>query len=157
MRSLPLLLLILVSFTNVDAQVLLTDTFYTQNFNTLATSGDTNPKSGLPLGWTFRETGFGSDDNYGTVLGGQLVGGAYSFGVGTDAERAFGTFVAGSVKTAIGVDFVNTTGKKIVAVKITYTGEHWYAFGNDRGSDSLLFQYQVGRSFAANVNWINAP
>lgn len=156
MRFLYLLLLFFVSVMNLNAQVLLTDTFYTQNFNSLATSGDANPKSGLPLGWTFRETGFGSDDNYGTVLGGQLVGGAYSFGVGTDAERAFGTFVASGVKTIVGVDFVNTTGKKIVAVKITYIGEHWYAFGNDRGSDSLLFQYQVGRSFAANVNWISA-
>src|SRR5512145_1828650 len=65
-------------------------TTYTQDFNTLATSGTTNTT--LPTGWYLTEQGGGARDNeaYGADNGASNTGDIYSYGSTGSDERAFG-------------------------------------------------------------------
>ncbi len=63
---------------------------YTQDFDTLATSGTTN--TSLPLGWELSESGGGTRDNeqYAADTGGSNTGDTYSYGSSGSTERAYG-------------------------------------------------------------------
>src|SRR5258707_143729 len=98
-----------VSLTNL--------TPYTQNFDTLASSGTS---STVPAGWAFAETGTNANTTYTAGTGSSNIGDTYSFGAAAGTERALGNLQSGSLVPTIGACFTNNTGGSIV-VKVGYT------------------------------------
>src|SRR5438876_5092075 len=101
---LALLMLCAVGFRLVSAagpSVSLTalDTAYTQDFNTLASSGTS---SVVPNGWGFVESGTNANLLYNSGTGSNNAGDTYSFGATSSAERAFGMLRSGPLVPIIG-------------------------------------------------------
>lgn len=122
---------------------------YTQNFNTLATSGTSNSwaDDSTLTGW------YASQTTYIASGGTSNSGGLYSFGNSTDAERALGSLGSNSVSTIIyGARFVNDTGNPVTALQISYTGEQWRNGGNTT-AHKLDFSYQIGATNLTVGTW----
>ena len=121
---------------------------YTQNFDTLATSGTS---SLLPQGFAFVETDTNSNTTYTAGAGGFNNGDTYSFGAAGSTERAFGTLRdSGRFSSTIGAVFTNNTGAAVSQITITYTGEQWRLGATGR-PDYLNFQYRP-EATALNLN-----
>lgn len=117
---------------------------YTENFDTLIATGSatwTN-NSTIP-GWFHARTGTGT-----TIVannGSSNAGNLYSYGTGTDADRALGSL--GSGNAAIGnlfwgVRLQNNSGGTITTLNVTYTGEQWR--NSAAAAQTLSFSYLVG-------------
>jgi hypothetical protein len=121
--SFSVLFATVIFFVNaLHAQVSLTATPYTQNFNTLA---KTATASTLPTGWLLLETGTNANLTYTAGTGSSTSGDTYSFGLDAADDRALGTVQSGSLIPSIGVAFTNTTGGAVTSLKIAYVGEQW--------------------------------
>src|SRR5262245_32461033 len=114
-------------------------TTYTQDFNTLATSGTANTT--LPTGWYLTEQGGGARDNeaYGADSGGSNTGDIYSYGSTGSDERAFGELRSGTLIPFLGASFTNDTGATITDLAVSYTGEQW-RLGTVGRTDRIDFQ-----------------
>jgi len=112
---------------------------YTQNFDTLASTGTTSTLS--IQGWYWNEAGTNQDYSYRVGTGSNTTGDTYSFGASGSTERALGTLLSNSLTPMIGAQFTNNTGQTITTLSITYTGEQW-RLGQSRLSppDRLDFQ-----------------
>ena len=157
MRFLPssfsVLFATVIFFVNaLHAQVSLTATPYTQNFNTLA---KTATASTLPSGWLLLETGTNANLTYTAGTGSSTSGDTYSFGLDAADDRALGTVQSGSLIPSIGVAFTNTTGGAVSSLKISYVGEQW-RLGATARADRLDFQYSTDATSLATGTWINA-
>ncbi|WP_084583527.1 PEPxxWA-CTERM sorting domain-containing protein [Sphingomonas azotifigens] len=131
-----------------QAQVVLTTNTYTQNFNTLATSGTSKL---LPTGWQLDERGSstaGSDDAYATT---NANGGtAYAFGSGS--ERALGSVTSGNATPILfGAFFTNALGSTIQSITLDYFGEQWRL--GTASSDVLSFEYSLNATGLSNGSW----
>ncbi len=147
-----LLLFLLFYSVTAQAQVVIssTTTTYTQNFNTLrATSGTS---STLPIGWRLLETGANANTSYATDAGASTTGNTYSYGTGTNTERAFGTLLSGSLTSTLGVQIRNSTGQTITSITISYTGEQWRC-GTAGRTDQLDFQYSLNATSLSTGTW----
>jgi hypothetical protein len=142
----------LICCLHAGAQVALTATPYTQNFNTLAKTGTA---STLPSGWLLLETGTNANATYTAGTGSSNSGDTYSFGVDAADDRALGTVQSGSLVSSFGVAFTNTTGGAITSLKIAYLGEHW-RLGATARPDRLDFQYSTDATSLATGTWVNA-
>lgn len=107
-----------------------------ENFNTLATSGTS---ATLPQGWTFSEV---TDGSYTANDGSSNSGNTYSYGTGTNTDRAFGMLRSGSNSSTIGAKFRNDTGAAITAINVSYTGEQW-RLGTTGRVDRMEFEYST--------------
>ncbi|HEX2852895.1 MAG TPA: ExeM/NucH family extracellular endonuclease [Opitutaceae bacterium] len=130
---------------------------YTQNFDTLPSSGTfTFPASGpysldaAPInaagapGWSLaRVGGSGTVALFFFGTGSSTTGGVYSFGAASNAERAFGTLQSGTNVAVIGAVFVNNTGVTISQFTLGFTGEQWRK-GGSTAQDRINFEYSVG-------------
>ncbi|MBL0913724.1 MAG: hypothetical protein IBJ09_15265, partial [Bacteroidia bacterium] len=137
-----------------NAQVALTgaNPTYTQDFNTLATSGTANPFS--LTNWAIAETGTGANSNYRAGDGSTNNGDTYSFGTGTNTDRALGGVASGSVETSFGVSFVNNTGQSISAVNVAYVLEQWRRANATAGAkDTLYFSYSTDATSLTTGTW----
>lgn len=136
-----------VSLTTVDSA-------YSQNFNTLASSGTS---STLPTGWTFAESGTNANSLYNTGTGSGNAGDTYSFGSASTTERAFGGLQSNSLVPTIGAAFTNNTGVTIRSLEITYVGEQW-RIGNAGAArdDRMDFQYSVDATSLTTGTWTDA-
>ncbi len=85
-------------------------------------------------------------------MGARNSGGIYSFGTGTNTDRALGSVASGtSDSIAYGAYFVNNTQSTITSVSIGYTGEQWRNGGNTT-AQSIIFSYRVdGSGFTTPV------
>lgn len=154
-----LLSVLLLSAATATAQITYTGGTYTQDFNTLPSSGtftfagtgpfalNTAPVNATGLaGWSFAKVnGSGANALFFFGTGSSNTGGTYSFGAAAASERALGTLLSGTVGSAMGVTFVNNTGATISEFTVTYTGEQW-RYGGTVGTDRLIFEYAVGGS-----------
>ncbi|MCK6613714.1 MAG: T9SS type A sorting domain-containing protein [Ignavibacteriaceae bacterium] len=122
---------------------------YTQNFNTLASSGTS---STLPTGWYLSESGTGANTTYAAGTGSDNGGNTYSFGESANSERALGGLQSGSVIPTIGMAFVNNTGSIITDLPISYTGEQWRLGATGR-NDRLDFQYSTNATSLSSGTW----
>jgi hypothetical protein len=128
----------------------LTTTTYSQNFDTLASSGTSQS---LPAGFQIAEgdTGGAADGFYAAGTGSSNAGNTYSFGT-TVADRALGSLTSGSVTpTWFGVIFTNGLGSTITGLTFTYDGEQWRA--GTAASDVLNFQYSLDATEVNNGTW----
>ena len=131
----------------VRAQVPLTTlgSASTQSFNSLATTG-TNPwlDNTTLIGWYSQFSAVPTNPTtYIANDGSSNTGAIYSYGTGTNAERAFGSASSGTpVNIFNAVRLVNNTGSTITSVDISYVGEQWRNGGNAT-AQQLDFQYRV--------------
>ncbi|MFL6213063.1 MAG: C25 family cysteine peptidase [Blastocatellia bacterium] len=123
---------------------------YTQNFDTLAVSGTS---STVPTGWDFSESGTSANTTYTAGSGSGNTGDTYSFGTGTNTDRAFGGLQSGNLVPTIGASFTNNTGAAITSLAIAYTGEQWRLGTSARGADRLDFQYSTNATSLATGAW----
>ncbi len=142
--------------TNAQISISTNGTAFTQDFNTLANTG-TNAITTLPAGWTFFETGSGSNTTYTADNGGSNSGNTYSYGSTSATDRAIGTLLSGSVTSTIGASFINNTGLAINSIAISFAGEQW-RLGATARPDRLEFQYSTNATtllsgtYAAETN-----
>jgi hypothetical protein len=124
---------------------------YTQDFNTLASSGTS---STVPTGWDFKETGTNANTTYTAGTGSGNAGDTYSFGATASSERAFGGLLSGTLTPTIGASFTNNTGSTVTALAISYTGEMWRAgVTNRNAADRLDFQLSPDATSLTTGTW----
>jgi hypothetical protein len=145
-------------------QILISAGTYTQNFNSLAASGTSNPwvdNSTLPGWYASRSAGGPAVATYRADGGTSIAGALYSYGTGTAADRALGTIASATPgDLAFGVRFTNDSAVTVTNLQLSYAGEEWRNGGNGE-SNSLAFAYRIGtgltNSDAANANaWTSA-
>ena len=136
------------------AQVTITTTAtaYTQNFNTLKATAGTSTT--LPTGWKLLETGTNANTSYTTDAGSSTTGDTYSYGTGTNTDRAFGALRSGSLISTLGVQIKNSTGQTITSLTISYTGEQWRC-GTAARTDQLDFQYSLNATSLSTGTWVD--
>lgn len=134
--------------------IALTGTPYTQDFDSLASSG--SAETTLPAGWAFLETGSNANATYAAGTGSSNSGNTYSFGAAGSGERAFGMLLSGSLTPSIGASFTNDTGATITTLTIGYTGEQWRLGATGRGADRIDFQYSVDAGSLSTGSWTDA-
>lgn len=131
------------------AAISLTGTTYTENFDTLASSGTS---STLPNGWVISESGTNANAAYTAGTGSSNAGDTYSFGAASSSERALGGVQSGSLVPTVGASFTNDTGSIITALTIAYTGEQW-RLGTLNRADRIDFQYSLDASSLTTGAW----
>jgi hypothetical protein len=127
---------------------------YAQDFNTLATLGQTN--TALPTGWDLSESGTSTRNNaaYAASTGSDNAGDVYSFGAAGNNERAYGTLRSGTLIPIVGASFTNNTGATIGRLTVSYTGEMWRAGVTNRGAaDRLDFQLSTDATSLSTGTW----
>ena len=170
-RSLVLLAAIGFAAASVQAQVSiqsLTGNSYTQDFNTLLTTGTANTWANnetLPGWYADRESG-GPVTTYRASTGDQNAGALYSFGiagVASSEDRALGSISSGTPQTiAYGLRLLNDTADAVTNLVVSYTGEQWRNGGN-ASAQPLAFSYRVANSAltnsqpATNEGWTLVP
>ena len=123
----------------------------TQNFDTLPASGSATFTNDVTIpGWYSARTGTGTTivANDGTNSAGNL----YSFGTGTNTDRALGSI--GSTNAAVhdlfwGILLTNSTGSTITSLDIAYTGEQWR--NGAAAAQTVAFSYVTGASFTGSL------
>lgn len=149
------------------AQISYTGGTYTQNFDTLPSSGTvtlTTPTSapgliysfttdvgasGMP-GWSFIRHFPATASGTSRFLisdGNSSTGAAFSFGTTASTERALGALGSGSNATRFGAVFTNNTGTTITEFTLAYTGEQWRR--GTATADRLIFSYAIGAATIA--------
>ncbi|MBN3925282.1 Calx-beta domain-containing protein [Nostoc sp. NMS4] len=110
---------------------------YSQNFNTLNTSGTPAWVNDSTIsGWYSTRT------TYSLGSGTNNTGGLYSFGTTTD--RALGSVASAATGSIYyGLRLQNNTGSPITKLQVNYTGEQWRNGGNT-SQQQLKFSYQTG-------------
>jgi predicted extracellular nuclease len=128
---------------------------YTQNFDTLASTGTS---AVLPVGWALSESGTSANVNgqYTAGTGSSNAGDVYSYGASASTDRAFGTLLSGTLTPIIGASFTNDTGGTIGSLNVAYTGEEWRLGTSARGADRLDFQYNLtATDLVSLAGWID--
>jgi hypothetical protein len=142
-------LLMCFAVFSIKAQVSVTSISqtYTQDFNSLASTGSTS--SLLPTGWNV------SRNSYTIGNGSANSGSVYSYGITSSTDRALGTLPSGSYNPVLlGCKFVNNTGGEITGLNISYMGEMWRLGANGSPLDTLYFQYTTENVDSIfNGNW----
>lgn len=105
---------------------------YSQNFDTLASSGTTNPwaDDSTIAAWYSQRTGTGT--TYAADAGTNTAGNLYSYGAASDPERALGTLGSGNAAAgsfAHGLQLQNSTTGSLAINSLAYTGEQWRKSG----------------------------
>jgi endonuclease/exonuclease/phosphatase family metal-dependent hydrolase len=134
------------------AQVSITTagTAYSQNFNTLPTSGST---ATLPTGWRLLETGANANTTHTADNGSGTTGNTVNYGTTAATDRSLGSLQSGSLIATFGVQVRNSTGQTISSITITYTGEEWRCGATGRGADQLDFQYSTSATSLSTGTW----
>ncbi|MFN3444391.1 MAG: hypothetical protein ACK44D_01505, partial [Bacteroidia bacterium] len=149
---LPLLLLIMGGEVYGQISITTLGAANTQNFNGLANSGTAQS----PLsGWEMAEAP-GYDDLYDAGDGSSSTAGIYSYGIGTNSDRAWGSLTASLAEPMIiGVKYTNDAAQNISSVTIQYTGEQW-RLGSTSLSDKLNFEYSTDATSVTDngATWI---
>lgn len=127
------------------------DVAITQNFDTLPAAGSATFVNDTTLpGWYSARTGTGT-----TIVandGSSNAGNLYSYGTGTNTDRALGSL--GSGNAAIGnlfwgIVLTNNTGSTITSLDVAYTGEQWR--NSAAAAQTVAFSYNTGASFTGSL------
>lgn len=136
---------------------------YTQNFDTLANTGDgnswVNEEMGLVTlpGWRIISFNGAPPSTYRTSNS-QTNGSIYSWGSDGSSERALGSITSGSQPMYhYSVQLDNDTDTVITAVTVSYRGEQWVIGGSNNALNSLTFDYQVNAAGINQGTWTSVP
>lgn len=147
--SLVPLAVLLCSVAHAQVSLATLGSPYTQNFDTLATTGTS---STLPSGWALLESGTNANTLYTAGTGSANSGDTYSFGAASSTERALGGLLSGSLTPKFGASFTNNTGSAITSLAISYTGEQW-RLGTASRADRIDFEYSTDATTLSNGTW----
>lgn len=137
---------------NANAAIsLLNNVAYTQNFDTLASTGTSTT---LPTDWLLSESGTANNTSYTAGTGSSATGDTYSFGAASASDRAFGTLLSGSLVSTIGASFANSVGINTIDISVSYVGEQW-RLGATARVDRLDFQYSTDATSLTTGTWID--
>ena len=148
----PMCLIFVVSCAQAYSQISIAQlgTPYTQNFNTLTSSGSgTWTNNSTLAGWYHYRTGTGN--TYTAGNGSNNSGGLYSFGSTSASDRALGGVSSGNAAVLDlywGVRLVNNTGQTVNSISVSYYGEQWRVSGAN-ASQTASFSYQIGPSITS--------
>lgn len=120
-----------------------TTSSYSQDFNTLKTSGTTNDWSNNSTLSNWYAVNF--NNSYVADNGSGNAGGIKSYGTGTNTDRALGSLGSGSAMPYYGVQFRNNSTSAITDFKVAYTGEQWRKADN-ASKHKLYFSYKITSS-----------
>jgi hypothetical protein len=137
------------TFTVSAVALTAVNTTYSQNFNTLASSGTSTLAS---PGWSFAETGAGANDTYLADDGAASLGDTRSLGATGSGERSLGGLRDAATAPLVGVALTNSTGQILGAFDVTYTGEQW-RLGETARADRLDFQYSLDATSLDTGTW----
>lgn len=148
----------------LSAQVSYAGGSYTQNFDTLPSTGTFTLTGAGPFtltaspfnasgmtGWTFAKySGTGANALFRVDDGTANSGSLYSYGTTSASDRALGVVASGSTVSRFGLTLTNNTGQTITSFTLSYTGEQWRDGGNATpAAQTLPFDYAVG---ATDIN-----
>ncbi|MDB6029277.1 MAG: endonuclease [Verrucomicrobiales bacterium] len=156
----PCLALLLIFFsTSSRAQVLFSSGNYSQNFNSLASSGTANSWTDnvtLPGWYASKTVAPNNVTNYNAGTGSSSTGALYSYGSTSASERALGSLgSSGPGDLAYGIRFTNDAVSTAQSnLTISYTGEQWRNGGNIN-AHRLAFSYRIGNGLT-NADALNA-
>jgi hypothetical protein len=139
---------------------------YSQNFDSLATTGTANAWANdvTLTGWhLFRQPAPGTAISaYGADTGGSNAGNFWSYGTTGSGERAlgglgsggayFGSPASGAVAGWIAASFDNASGQTLNQFSVGFDGEQWRNGGNTT-AQTMVFEYGFGSSFGAVGIW----
>ncbi|NWG22662.1 MAG: ExeM/NucH family extracellular endonuclease [Chloroflexi bacterium] len=131
---------------------------YSQEFNSLASSGTSNPwvDDSTLAGWYATRQNGGAFTTYRASNGSDNAGALYSFGSTSGNERALGSISSGTPGTIYyGVRLVNDTSATITEMTVSYTGEQWRNDGSTTKNQRLDVSYQVGATSLTTGTWID--
>ena len=123
---------------------------YTQNFDTLPTTGATNAwaNDSTLTGWSlFSSTGV-AVTNIRADAGTSNTGAIYSYGSTGSTERALGALASGSFTGSIVLALTNNSGALLDSFSLVYGGEQWRNGGNT-SAQTLGLEYGFGATLAA--------
>ncbi len=148
--------LLLLIFFGTNAQQSITDlsVIYSQNFNSLASTGATS--SSLPPNWQINVST--NPMVYKIDVGSSTSGGIYSYGLNNDVDRALGSIASSNASAKnimYGMQFKNNTTQNIQTITVSYTGELWRL--GSTNVDTLYFQYNIGASDLLSGTWTSVP
>jgi hypothetical protein len=141
---------------------------YSQNFDTLASSGTANTwANGSTLqGWSLYRQPAASPvavTTYGADSGATNSGAFVSYGASGGSDRAFGSLASGgayfgspasgAVAGWLALAMTNDTGAAIAALNVSFSGEQWRNGGNTT-AHSMVLEYGYGSSFGGVTTWI---
>jgi hypothetical protein len=138
----------ILSSTNAPAQIPFSGGAYSQNFDSLASSGTANAWSdnGTLPGWYAGKSAGGALATYRADTGAGNAGALYSFGSTAASDRALGSIASGTPgNLAYGVRFANDTDHTITNIAISYTGEQWRN-GGSGNQQTLSFSCRVSNT-----------
>jgi hypothetical protein len=150
------LLLVFVLFSILGwGQVAMTITSsYTQDFNTLASTGTSIAwtDNSTITNWYSQRTGIGT--TYSVDSGSSITGTHYSYGSTSATDRAIGSIGSSNESAgsfAHGVLLKNTSGATITDIKVTYTLEQWRKSGGVTANE-ITFYYKISSSAITSLN-----
>ncbi len=148
-KSTGLAILLGLESVSTPAQILMSGGNYTQDFDSLATGGTSNPwenNATLPGWYASKSAGDPTITTYRAESGTSNAGALYSFGaagVSNLTERALGSISSATPGTiAFGIRFLNDTGTTLTNLTIGFTGEQWRNGGNT-SAHVLAFSFRV--------------
>jgi hypothetical protein len=128
---------------------------FTQNFNTMAASGSSINLNTLPIGFNASESGPGNNVTYAANDGAASTVNTYSYGTGTNTDRALGELGSTTFQSTLGACFVNNTDHPITSFIVGYTGEQWRLGAADGNIDRLDFQFSTDATSLTTGSWID--
>jgi hypothetical protein len=150
-KNLILFIFILTIGNKVTGQISITSlgVANSQNFDGLNNTGTASIISNWEVSEPLLDGASDAGDGTSTTAG------LYSFGTGTNADRALGSLTSASVEPIlIGAKFTNNTGQNISSISIQYSGEQW-RLGSNALTDKLIFEYSTdAASVGSSSTWI---
>ncbi len=154
---------LLESRTLLSGIALFDGTVYSQNFSNLPASGSVSGISGKgpfdltasPFnfstpsmdGWAVQQLGSGANVIFSASAGTGTTGSFYSYGTGTNTDRALGFLASGTYQGRAGIVITNNTLTTYTSITIAFTTEEWRkGDGNLAAGSRLVFQYSLGAS-----------
>jgi hypothetical protein len=127
---------------------------HTEDFDSLAASGSSNVD--VPPGFSHVEFGTSANTTYAADDGSDSAANTYSYGTGTNTDRALGEVTSGTVRPFLGACFVNDTNHVVSSFVVGYTGEEWRLAAADATTDRLDFQFSTNATSLHNGTWTDA-
>lgn len=133
-----------------EAQIPMSGGAYSQNFDSLADSGNANgwtDNSTLPGWYAAKSVSPNAVTNYIANTGSLTTGSLYSYGATASANRALGVLVSGTPgNITFGLRLINDTASAQSNILISFTGEQWR--NANAAAQTLAFSYRIGNSLA---------
>jgi hypothetical protein len=154
MKILALSIATFASATTLFAAAHFTGT-YSQNFDTLAQTGTSNPwvNDTTISGWHLYRSGspVQAVTSYRAGTGSGTTAGFYSFGAANATDRALGGIGSSTLSGWIAASFLNSSLETFGSFNVLWNGEQWR--NSMAAAQTMTFEYGFGNSFD-NISWI---